>query len=397
MTLDLCASDVDEVALLAELRLWVEMETPSADATSVNRLVDRVQVVAEAAGLITERTAGTMGLGDVIVVRSPRMANDNRKGVLVLAHLDTVHAVGTIQDELPWRKAGNSLYGPGIYDMKSGALMALKALTLIVERGLTTKLPVDILFVPDEEIGSISSRPAIEAHARNACFALVMEPARDGGKIVIARKGIATYDIIVRGRAAHAGSRPQDGRSAIRAAAKLVLSLEELNDPARGVTLTVGTIHGGTGRNTVPAECRMQVDVRLPDAEAAGEIDALIHAMTPGYPDISIDIVGGSGRPPFAQSSSGLQLFNFAAEIASGLGIDLKGVSTGAGSDGNFAAALGVPTLDGLGADGAGAHTVEEQVYIDSIASRTALLANLMLKLNTSMDAVAPSELLPVR
>jgi glutamate carboxypeptidase len=224
-----------------------------------------------------------------------------------------------------------------------------------------------------------------------------MEPARDGGKIVIARKGIATYDIIVRGRAAHAGSRPQDGRSAIRAAAKLVLCLEELNDPARGVTLTVGTIHGGTGRNTVPAECRMQVDVRLPDAEAAGEIDALIHAMTPGYPDISIDIVGGSGRPPFAQSSSGLQLFNFAAEIASGLGIDLKGVSTGAGSDGNFAAALGVPTLDGLGADGAGAHTVEEQVYIDSIASRTALLANLMLRLNTSMDAVAPSELLPVR
>lgn len=379
MTLDLCASDIDEAAFLAELRLWVEMETPSDDAVSVNRLVDRVQVVAEAAGLITERTAGTMGLGDIIIVRSPRIAEDNRKGVLVLAHLDTVHAVGTIQDKLPWRQAGNNLYGPGIYDMKSGALMALWALTLIVERGLTTKLPVDILFVPDEEIGSISSRSTIEAHARNAYFALVMEPARDGGKIVIARKGIATYDIIVRGRASHAGSRPQDGRSAIRAAAKLVLSLDELNDPARGVTLTVGTIHGGTGRNTVPAECRMQVDVRLPDAEAAREIDELIHAMTPGYPDTSIDITGGLGRPPFAQSGSGLKLFNFAADIALDLGIDLKGVSTGAGSDGNFVAALGVPTLDGLGADGSGAHTFDEHVYVDSIAPRTALLANLML------------------
>lgn len=382
MPLDISADDIDEAALLAELQRWVEIETHTPDAEAVNRLVDRVEAIAKDAGLITERTPGTMGFGDVLAVRSPRPAGTNRKSILILAHLDTVHAAGSIKDKLPWRQEGDRLYGPGIYDMKSGALMALEAMRLAVRHGSGPKLPVDLLFMPDEEMGSVSSRALIETYARNAAYSLVVEPARDGGKIVVARKGVAKYDIIVRGRASHAGVRPQDGRSAIRAAARLVLALEELNDPVRGVTVTVGTIHGGTGRNTVPAECRMQIDVRLPDEQAAIEILGEIEAMTPTDPDISIEITGGLNRPPFAQSEEAGRLFGHAAKLAAGLGIVLEGVSTGGGSDGNFTAALGVPTLDGLGADGAGAHTFDEYIHVSSVAPRTALLANLMLTLD---------------
>lgn len=382
MPLDISADDIDEAALLAELQRWVGIETHTPDAAAVNRLVDRVETIAKEAGLVTERTPGTRGFGDILAVRSPRPAGTNHKSILILAHLDTVHAAGSIKEKLPWRQEGDRLYGPGIYDMKSGALMALEAMKLAVRHGSGPKLPVDLLFMPDEEMGSVSSRALIETYARNGAYSLVVEPARDGGKIVVARKGVAMYDIVVRGRASHAGSRPQDGRSAIRAAARLVLVLEELNDPVRGVTVTVGTIHGGTGRNTVPAECRMQVDVRLPDEQAAVEILGKIEAMTPTDPDISIEITGGLSRPPFAQSEEGRQLFAHAAKLAAGLGIALEGVSTGGGSDGNFTAALGVPTLDGLGADGAGAHTFDEYIHVSSVAPRTALLANLMLTLD---------------
>ncbi len=323
--------------------------------------------------------AGTLGFGDILAVCSPRPAGSNEKGVLILAHLDTVHAAGTIAENLTLRQEGNKLYGPGIYDMKAGALMALEAMKIAVGAG--TPLPVDLLFMPDEEMGSASSRGLIEAYGRNAASALVVEPARDGGKIVVARKGVAMYDILLRGRASHAGSKPQEGRSAIRAAARLVLELEGLNDAERGITVTVGTIHGGTGRNTVPAECRMQVDMRLPDAATADDILKTVEGLKPVDPDITIEIRGGLSRPPFAQSEEGRRLFDRTARLAAELGISLEGVSTDGGSDGNFTAALGVPTLDGLGADGAGAHTVDEYIFVSSVGPRTALLANLMLTL----------------
>ncbi|TBG93327.1 M20 family metallopeptidase [Rhizobium leguminosarum] len=377
------AADIDEAALLSELKHWVEIETPTRDASAVNRLADRVEATAKDAGLEIERTAGTLGFGDILAVRSPRPAGSNEKGILILAHLDTVHATGTIKKDLLLRQEGDRLYGPGIYDMKSGALMALEAMKIAVHT--STHLPVDLLFMPDEEMGSASSRGLIEAYAHNAAYALVVEPARDGGKIVIARKGVAMYDIVVRGRASHAGSRPQDGRSAILAAARLVLELEAMNDAERGITVTVGTVHGGTGRNTVPAECRLQVDLRLPDGETAYEILKKVENLAPLDPDITVEIKGGLSRPPFALSEEGRRLFDHTARLAVELGIMLEGVSTGGGSDGNFTAALGVPTLDGLGADGAGAHTFDEYVFVRSIAPRTALLANLMLTLNGAL------------
>ncbi len=381
MTLPITAGDVDLAALINELYLWVKMETPSGDAAAVNRLADRVEAVAREAGFTVERTAGNLGFGDILVVRTPRSEGYNARSVLILAHIDTVHAHGTIHERLPLRKEGDQLYGPGIYDMKAGVLMALEAMKLAMKIG--HNLPIDLLIVPDEEVGSKSSRPVIEKISRNAAFALVVEPARDGGKIVTARKGVGMFDIVVRGRASHAGVRPLDGRSAIRAAARLVLELEALNDPARGITVTTGTIHGGTGRNTVPGECRLQLDLRLPDVATAAEVMNKIRSMTPVDPDISFEISGDLNRPPFAQSEESRRLFDHTAGIAAELGIALEGMTTGGGSDGNFTAAIGVPTLDGLGADGAGAHTFDEHILVSSIAPRTAVLANLIASLDS--------------
>jgi glutamate carboxypeptidase len=375
-------ADIDLPALLEELRAWVELETHTPDAAAINALADRVQARAEAAGLLVERVPGTRGLGDTLTVHSSHSGSGDDKGILLLAHLDTVHAKGTLSKQLPWREEGDRIYGPGVYDMKSGALMALEALKLALATGNGPKLPVSIMFVPDEETGSISSRALIEAAGRRAQYALVVEPARDGGKIVVTRKGVAMYDVTIKGRASHAGTRPQDGRSAIREAAKLILALEGMNDAARGITVTVGTIVGGTGHNTVPAECRMQVDVRLPDAAAAAEVLAAIEGLQPSDPDIGITITGGLNRPPFDQSAAARTLFAKAAAVAAPLGIALEGVATGGGSDGNFTAALGVATLDGLGADGAGAHTFDEHIFRSSVAPRTALLANLFLTLD---------------
>lgn len=376
---DIRAADIDLPALLATLREWVEIETPTPEGGRVNDLARLVEARALAAGLHVERTAGQGGFGDILTVRAmPPAAASNRRSVLVLAHLDTVHPVGTLAGPLPWREADGRIYGPGIYDMKAGALMALHALELVTSRAGDSPPDITLMFVPDEEMGSPTSRGAIEAAARGADAALVVEPAREGGKVVVARKGVAMLEVTVRGRASHAGTRPQDGRSAIRAAARIVLAVEALNDAQRGVTVTVGTIQGGSGRNVVPAHCRLTVDVRLPDAAAEAEILGKIRAVETGDPDVSVTVEGGINRPAYVQSDAAKALFETAHTLAADLGIDLVGMATGGGSDGNFTAALGVPTLDGLGADGAGAHTSEEYILVDSVAPRTALLANLL-------------------
>ncbi|NDV86761.1 M20/M25/M40 family metallo-hydrolase [Aurantimonas aggregata] len=373
------ATDIDLPALLATLRQWVEIETPTPDGARVNDLARLVEARALASGLHVERTAGQGGFGDILTVRSmAKTPASNRRSVLVLAHLDTVHPVGTLAGPLPWREEDGRIYGPGIYDMKAGALMALHALELVTSRAGDSPPDITLMFVPDEEMGSPTSRGAIESAARGADAALVVEPAREGGKIVVARKGVAMFDITVRGRASHAGTRPQDGRSAIRAAARIVLALEALNDPERGVTVTVGMIEGGTGRNVIPALCRLSVDARLPDAASEADILEKIRTIETGDPEISVTVEGGINRPAYVQSDAAKALFETAHALAADLGIDLVGMATGGGSDGNFTAALGVPTLDGLGADGAGAHTSEEYILVDSVAPRTALLANLL-------------------
>ncbi len=363
-------------ALLAEIRAWVEIESPTDDAASVNRMADKVAADAVAAGGRLTRIPGTDGFGDHLLVTSPWGAEDT-PGILVLSHLDTVHPLGTLRGPAPYRVEGDLAYGPGVYDMKGGALLALAALRHLIHTGQQTPLPIRQLFVSDEEVGSLSSKALIEQEARRARFVLVTEPAREGGRVVTARKGVARFDLHVRGRAAHAGTRHGDGRSAIKELARQILDIEAMTDPATGLTVNVGVVRGGTRSNVVAAEASAEIDMRLPDAATGHAAMARLRALQPYDPDVTLAVTGGMNRPAFTKSDAIAQLFEHARGLAAEIGIDLQDLATGGGSDGNFTAAMGVPTLDGLGVDGQGAHTHHEQLIVSSLAPRATLLLRL--------------------
>lgn len=363
-------------AFIAELEHWVRIETPTADAAAVDRLGDRVVKLAESMGLTVERLPAAPGLGRTILARGgPPVAGP---GLLVLAHLDTVHPAGTLAQRFAFRRDGDRLFGPGIYDMKGSALMALHAWRRLRETGRAPQVPVTFLFSPDEEIGSPSSRSVIENEARRAFACLVVEPARDGGKIVTGRRGVGRFTVTTQGIPAHSGANFENGRSAIREMARQIHVLDGLTDIAAGITVNVGTIRGGSTANTVPAECVIEVDVRLLHNNQADPLVAAIRALTPVDPDIVLSIDGGINRPPFFPDAKSDALFARARMLAAPIGIDLVGVHAGAASDGNFTSAVGTPTLDGLGLDGAGAHTLEEYVLVSSIVPRIELFASLL-------------------
>jgi glutamate carboxypeptidase len=352
----------------------VEIETPSHDGEAVNRLVTVVEGQLRKVGQKTERIPGAEGFGDILIGRSPW---GEGKGILVVAHLDTVHPHGSLTGPMKWRREGDVVYAPGIYDMKAGGHMAYYAYRHLVRLGRTTKLPITFLFVPEEEVGSPTSRAIIEREAKRAKYALVCEPARDGGKIVLARKGTVMMKLRTKGRAAHAGVRHQDGRSAIKEMARQILALEAMTNYETGLTVSVGTIKGGTGTNVVPAECEITIDMRIPSAAMVDECLARVRNLRAHDPDVTIEVEGGLNRPPYETDEGIRGLYEHARGLASELGFDLVGVKTGGGSDGNFTAALGVPTLDGLGADGKGAHAIDEQIYVSSLEPRTKLLLRL--------------------
>lgn len=365
---------IDAEEILEGIREWVEIETPSHDGAAVNRLVTRVADQMRAIGAKIERTPGRDGYGDILKAEMP---GGEEPGILVVSHLDTVHPIGTLRT-LPFRREGDSVYGPGIYDMKGGAYLAYYAARHLVRAGATSPLKITFLFVPEEEVGSPTSRATIEREAVKAKYVLVTEPARDGGKVVTGRKGVGRFDIVAKGRPAHAGVRHQDGRSAIREMAHQILAIEAMTDYARGITTNVGEIAGGTGINVVPAECRIGVDLRFPDAETGEEVCAKIRALTPHDPDVTLTIEGGVNRPPYRKDAGIARLYDHAKALADEIGIEFGEVpQTGGGSDGNFTAALGIPTLDGLGVDGKGAHTDYEQMYYSSLAPRARLWVRL--------------------
>ncbi|HTJ56077.1 MAG TPA: M20 family metallopeptidase [Devosiaceae bacterium] len=366
----------DVEAYLQELRSWVEIETPTADSEAVNRLGAIIARSAEQAGLAVERLPGAPGLGDLILARGGRQTE--APGLLVLAHMDTVHPKGTLERDLPWRLDGDRQYGPGIYDMKGSALLALQAWRDISAAGRAPNHPVTFLFSPDEEVGSPGSRPIIEAEARRAFATFVVEPARDGGKIVVGRKGIARFTITAQGVPAHSGSNFEQGRSAIREMARQLLDLEALTDLEQGLTVSVNTIAGGSSPNTIAGNCAITVDVRLKRPDQGDLILSRIRSIKPYDPDVTIKVEGGLNRPPFFPDIPANRLFDHARRLAARSGIDLVGVEAGGASDGNFAAASGTPTLDGLGVDGAGAHTLDEYILISSIAPRIQLFGDLL-------------------
>ncbi len=365
--------DADEI--LDGVIEWVKLETPSQDAGAVNRLVDMVEDVHTLLGARIERTPGRDGFGDILKTRTPW--GGDQPGILVLSHLDTVHPTGTLESILPIRRQGDKIYGPGIYDMKAGAYIAYYAFRHIVRQDRKTPLPITFLYIPEEEIGSPTSRAKIEEEAKRNKYVLVTEPAREGGKIVTARNGVLHFFITVTGKPAHAGARHMDGRSAVKEMANQILRFESFTDYSRRITASVGTVNGGSLINVIPAECKAEVDMRVPTPEDAERIVAQVLAFDTFDPDCRINITGGINRPPYEKFDGIQKLFEHAKGLAAEIGFELEDLKTGGGSDGNFTGALGIPTLDGLGADGHGAHSFDEHIYYSSLVERTQLMIRL--------------------
>ncbi|OSI25838.1 M20 family metallopeptidase [Bradyrhizobium canariense] len=363
----------DSQTILDGIRRWVEVETPTDTPEQVNKLVSMVAEQYRDLPVTLERIAGVDGCGDHLVARSTW--GQDRPGILVLSHLDTVHPMGFIE-RLPFKVEGDSAFGPGIYDMKGGAYIAHHAFRALCATADRPPLGIIHLFTSDEEIGSPTSRALIETEGRKAKYVLVTEPAREGGKIVTGRKGVGRFEVFIKGVPAHAGTRPQDGRSAIRELANIILALEAMNDLARGVTVNVGVVRGGTRPNVTPEEAHAEIDLRVPSLKDADEFVGKILALTSKTDGVTVKVTGGLNRPPYEKSNAGASLFEHAKTVATEIGFDLVDVHTGGGSDGNFTAAH-TATLDGLGVDGKGAHTHYEQLYVSSLAPRARLLHRL--------------------
>ena len=363
----------DAKTILDGIRRWVEIETPTEAPGQVNKLATMVAEGYRDLPATIERVAGHSGCGDHILARSSW--GQDAPGILVLSHLDTVHPLGFIQ-RLPFRIEGDSAFGPGIYDMKGGAYLAYHAFAQLCATPERSPLGVTQLYVSDEEIGSPTSRALIEEEGRRAKYVLVTEPARDGGKIVTGRKGVGRFEIFVKGLPAHAGTRPEDGRSAIRELANIIQSLEAMNDLKRSVTVNVGVVRGGTRPNVIAEEAYAEVDLRVPSIADGDDLVAKILSLKSRTEGVSVKVVGGLNRPPYEKGNAGAALYEHARTLAAEIGFDLVDTSTGGGSDGNFTAPH-TATLDGLGVDGQGAHTHYEQLYISSIEPRARLLHRL--------------------
>jgi glutamate carboxypeptidase len=367
------ANPFDSTAILDGIRRWLEIETPTEAPDQVNKLATMVADGYRDLPVSIERVAGHGGCGDHLAVRSSW--GQDRPGILVLSHLDTVHPLGFIA-RLPFKIEGDSAFGPGIYDMKGGAYLAYHAFRQLCATAERPPLGVTQLYVSDEEIGSPTSRALIEAEGRKAKYVLVTEPARDGGKIVTGRKGVARFEIFIKGVPSHAGTRPEDGRSAIRELANIIQTLEAMNDLKRGVTVNVGVVKGGSKPNVIAEEAYAEVDMRAPTIADADDLVPKILSLKSRTEGVSVKVTGELNRPPYEKGNAGAALYEHAKSLATEIGFELVDTSTGGGSDGNFTAPY-TATLDGLGVDGKGAHTHYEQLYISSIEPRARLLHRL--------------------
>ncbi len=357
--------------MLADIGTLVDCETPSADLAAV------------AAGAALVATLGERLLGsapETLVVEGRthlrwRLGEGDHPRVLLLCHQDTVWPLGSLATR-PFAVTDGVLRGPGSFDMKTGLVMGLHALA-----ALPAGLPVTVLVTGDEEIGSPSSRELIEAEARRSTAALVLEAAGDGGAIKTARKGVSMYAMTVHGRAAHAGLEPEKGINAGLELAHLVLAVAELGDPALGTSVVPTMSAAGTSSNTVPAVATLSIDARAATVVEQQRVDDAIRALTPTVPGALITLDGGINRPPLELAATA-DLFALAEKVAADLGCGpLHQIYVGGGSDGNFTAGVGTPTLDGLGAVGGGAHADNEHVLVDEIPARTAVLAGLIAEL----------------
>ncbi len=376
-----CEEYNEEVA--DAIKQFVEIESPSTTKQAVNRLGTIVASRFEELGGKTKFHLAEE-FGNHLQVN---FAGDaTRKPVLLLGHMDTVYPIGTIS-KMPCRVADGKLTGPGALDMKSGIAIMLSALAALRSGGQNLPRPVTVLLVSDEEVGSDSSRAITERLAKESAAVLVLEPAYGpSGALKTARKGIGEYTIKVTGRAAHSGLDFEKGQSAILELARQIERLSSLVNLNRGVTLNVGLIQGGTRVNVVPAEARAQLDIRVFTSKDAIAIDKRLRGLKPVNRQCKIEVTGGINRPPMERTKAIAGLYAQARNMAAHLGWKLEESAVGGGSDGNFTAALGIPTLDGLGGVGEGAHASHEYVILSELPKRAALLAALIVSIESVFD-----------
>jgi glutamate carboxypeptidase len=378
-----CVSETD--ALLDCLRRAVEIESPSGAKAALDEMARFFAAEFEAAGgqvkLLDHPSAGA-----AVIAEFPATSGDaagrrriGTKPILLLGHHDTVWELGALRS-MPFRVRAGRAYGPGILDMKSGIVGAVWALRALRALNVPRVRPARVFLNPDEEVASLAFRRQILVEARHAQAVLVLEPAAGAGALKTARKGVGEFRLTVHGRPAHAGINPAAGVNAITELAQQILRIEEMADPKRGITLTTGIIEGGTRSNVVPEIARARVDVRVPRIADGRYIERRVSALKPVNPKARLEIEGGINRQPMERVRAAA-LFGLAQHLGRGMGLELKEASTGGGSDGNLTAALGIPTLDGLGGVGDGAHARHEHVVIRELPRRAALLAALIASL----------------
>jgi glutamate carboxypeptidase len=365
-----------EAAMTRLLGRFVRAESPSFDKAAVDRFGKIVAAEWRRRGakvtMLRQRERGN----HVRAEWSPR-GNRDAGQILVLGHLDTVYGLGTLA-RMPFRVSKGRAYGPGTFDMKGGLVIALAAVDALTANGFAPQKRVVFLWTSDEEIGSKTSRAAIEREARRSDAVLVLEPASGlDGRVKTGRKGVGEIEIIATGRAAHAGLNPEDGVNAIEEIALQIARISRWNEPRRGVTVNVGVIEGGTRTNVVPQRARVLVDVRATHVADMRALERKFLALRPILSGAKLDIRGGFTRPPMERKMSAA-LFENARGLAKEMGVTLGEAYVGGASDGNFTAALGIPTLDGLGAAGEGAHSPDENILIRALPERAALVAGLL-------------------
>jgi glutamate carboxypeptidase len=356
--------------MVANLTQLVEMESPTNDKPSLDRLgaflADHLSVLDAQVDIIPQSRAGNH-------VRAQWGGGGG--GALLLCHMDTVWDLGTVARR-PVRVEDGYLYGPGAFDMKGGIANALWAMQALSELGLPLPRPITLLITSDEETGSTTSRPIIEAEARKHNVVFVLEPAQPPhASLKTWRKGVGMYRLAVSGLSAHAGAAHDEGINAIEELAHQVLTIQGLTDYKAGTTLNVGVVRGGTRSNVVPEQAWARIDVRVVSEEEAAHVDARMRGLSPHLAGTSLEISGGVNRPPMVRTPEIAALYAQAEALAAEMGFQVTETGSGGGSDGNFTAALGIPTLDGMGVVGDGGHAVHEHVAISSMPERAALLA----------------------
>jgi len=368
----------DTDKMLDGLKRWIECESPTHDAVAVNRMMDLAAY--DLAGHATiERIPGRMGFGGCLRARFPH-PDLGKPGILIAGHMDTVHPVGTL-DVLPFKRDGDYCYGPGIQDMKGGNFVSVEAIRQLISAGMQTPLPITVLFTPDEEVGTPSTRELIEAEAARNKYVLVPEPCREDGGAVIGRYAIARFNLQTVGKPSHAGAKLKDGRSAIATMARKIGQVEALTSD--DCTFSVGVINGGQWVNCVSSECNAQV---LSMAKRQNDLDKGVGDILGLISDengVEFHVNRGVTRPVWEPNQPGtMAMFDLARDIARNLGFDLTASSAGGGSDGNFTGFLGIPTLDGLGVKGAGLHTLNEHIEIASLVERARLISGMLMRLS---------------